>query len=32
MESGRRTAFGREDGVYVWEFWVKPKEGFHRQG
>ena len=25
LDSGKRTPFGREDGVYVWEFWVKPR-------
>jgi len=33
LESGKRTPFNREDGVYTWDFWVKPKGvGFPRQG
>ena len=31
LDTGKETHFDREDGVYVFEFWVKPK-GFARQG
>ena len=32
LTTGKETHFAREDGVYVWEFWVKPNGGFQRQG
>ena len=39
LETGRQTPFKREDGIYVLEIWVKPKDpgdrnasGFHRRG
>jgi len=33
LESGKRTPFKREEGVYTWDFWVKPRGvGFPRQG
>ena len=34
LSTGKETHFGREEGVYVWEFWVKPRQegGFTRRG
>ena len=38
LNTGAQTPFGRKDGIYVMEFWVKPKgmsrsgQGFPRQG